>query len=125
MRLIVLFFLSLGVFSQAQDPPVEENVVTQRQGVLTALYHQVYGDDVNGSNIPIDNEVYDTLVQNLATCTYEGQHEVTAVVGDLARADCSAVIQEAFDNGVDNDVIQNAIDEASHSEAAQSFVIKP
>ena len=41
MRLIVLFFLSFGAFAQTQESSeAAENVTAQRQGALTALYHQ-------------------------------------------------------------------------------------
>ena len=72
----------------------------------------------------MDGEAFDEFVQSLATCTYEGQHDASAVVDDLERADCSAVLQEAFDDGVGNDDVQNAIEQAGNSEAAQGLCSK-
>ena len=119
MRLIVLFFLSWGVFAQ-------EDTAAQRKGALTALYNQVYGDSLNGDNTDWESsEAFDEFVQKLATCTYGEQHEASTVVDALERAECSAVLQEAFDNGVANTDVENAIEQASTSEAAQVTVEKP
>ena len=127
MRLIVLFFLSFGAFAQTTQEGSDEaaeNVTAQRQGALTAIYHQIYGDTEIGGD-SMDGESFGEFVQSLANCTYEGQHEVSQVVDGLERTDCSAVLQGAFDDGVSNGNVQDAIEQASHSEAAQADVDKP
>ena len=65
------------------------------------------------------------LADNLAICTYEGQHEVAAMVNDLERPDCRDIIQASFEVGVSNGDFENAIQRATHTSSAQSSQEKP
>lgn len=111
MRLIVLFFLSWGAFAQDQ-----EEVVAQHRGALTEIYHQVYGDNEMEGEMgegEMGEGEFGQLVLNLANCTYGGQHEVSQVVEGLEREECNAVIQGAFEGGVSNADMENAIGHAA------------